>query len=192
MTIHLAHSGKPRWAEKTPGHLKRFARIRKYFPDSPVICLFRDPRDVARSLMKVPWSESTFYSGLLVWKSYCEYYKSFIMCDKRAMLLRFEDLVQDQLASIQRICAFVGENFEPGMLHTGISAADVGSSLEPYKSNVAKPVDPGRAYAWREDLDECERMLADSVLGSDLLWLGYPLAGASRALEAATLGVRVS
>jgi Sulfotransferase family len=190
MAGYLVRVGKSRWAEKTPGHLKRFAIIREHFPNSPVICLFRDPRDVARSLMKVPWSESTFYSGLLTWKSYCEYYKRLIMYDRRSMLLRFEDLIEDRLAACQRICAFVGEDFDPGMLDTSHSAIAVGSELEPYKSDVAEPVDPGRAFAWRKDLRECDRVLADSMLGRDLLWLGYPLAGMSRSAGDGEVGVR--
>ncbi len=90
METHLAQTGKPRWAEKTPGHLKQFVKIRVHFPDSPFVCILRNPRDVALSLMKVPWSASTFYNGLLVWKSYLEYYKRFMMQDARVLLLRFE------------------------------------------------------------------------------------------------------
>jgi hypothetical protein len=65
MTIHLAQTRKVRWVEKTPGHLKRFRLIREHFPDSPVICIFRDPRDVALSLVRAPWGALTVYGRVI-------------------------------------------------------------------------------------------------------------------------------
>ena len=60
MQLHLGQTAKSRWVEKTPGHLKRFTQVREHFPDSPVICVFRDPRDVARSLVTAPWGAFDF------------------------------------------------------------------------------------------------------------------------------------
>ncbi len=181
MKIHLNQMGKPRWVEKTPGHHKQFTRIRDHFPDSPVICVFRDPRDVALSLMKVPWGGSTFVDGLLVWKAYLEYYRKFIVSDANVLTIKFEELVRNPLQISKRMCCFIKEDFDAGMLDTSQSAANVGSDLEPYKQNVAKPADPERAFAWRNGLPEHDLVLADSILCRDLLWLGYPLSGASRA-----------
>jgi hypothetical protein len=180
MEIHLTQTAKCRWVEKTPGHLKTFTRIRDHFPSSPVLCIFRDPRDVALSLMRAPWGASTFVDGLLVWKSYLEYYRRFIVNDTNVLTIKFEDLVQSPLESSKRICSSLKEVFDTGMLDTSLSAVSVGGSLEPYKQNVAKPADPERAFAWRKDLQEQDLLVADSILGSDLLLMGYPLSGASR------------
>jgi hypothetical protein len=179
MKIHLSQTGKPRWVEKTPGHLKQFTRIRDFFPDSPVICVFRDPRDVALSLMDAPWGPSTFVDGLLLWKSYLKYYRKIIINDTNVLTIKFEDLVQNPLEISKRMCHFIKEPFDSGMLDTSQSATSVGGSLEPYKQNVAKPADPGRAFAWRKNLQEHDLVLADTILGEDLLWLGYPLSQAN-------------
>ena len=42
--IYAGRNGKPRWVEKTPDHLPHVARIRRYYPDSPIVRILRDPR----------------------------------------------------------------------------------------------------------------------------------------------------
>lgn len=180
MECYLARTGKRRWVEKTPGHLKRFTRIRAHFPASPVICIVRDPRDVSLSLMRQAWGTRTLLDGILIWKTYFEYYKKFIVSDKNVLTVKFEDLVQDPSEACERICFFVDEIFEPGMLDTSLSAVGVGSCLEPYKENAARPVESGRAFAWRREPREHDLCIADSLLKRDLRWLGYSLSGASR------------
>jgi len=192
MGTHLAQTGKLRWVEKTPTHLKRFALIREHFAHPRVICIFRDPRDVALSIVKAPWGPSTFADGLLVWKSYLEHYRRFIAGDPNVLTIMFEHLVQDPSGVSKRICSFIGEDFDARMVDTSLSAAGVGSSLEPYKQNAAKPVDVARAFAWRNEADEHDLALADWALGADLLSLGYPLSGASRPTAAGGSAARGS
>jgi Sulfotransferase family len=180
MECYLTRTGKRRWVEKTPGHLKWFTRIRAHFPTSPVICIVRDPRDVALSLMGPAWGTKNLVDGLLIWKTYFKYYQRFVLSDKNVLTIKFEDLVQDPPEVCERICLFVGESFEPGMLDTSLSAVGVGSCLEPYKENAARPVDSGRAFAWRRELREHDLCIADSLLNRDLHWLGYSSSGASR------------
>src|SRR5262249_35614363 len=56
--------GKRRWVEKTPKHLVHASMIRRYYPHSPIIRIVRDPRDLALSLMSVPFGTNTFLGGL--------------------------------------------------------------------------------------------------------------------------------
>ncbi|MFO7537303.1 MAG: sulfotransferase, partial [Chloroflexota bacterium] len=61
---YMHHVGKQRWVEKTPDHIEYLPLIRTHFPDSPIIYIVRDPRDVALSLMKVPWGATSLLEGL--------------------------------------------------------------------------------------------------------------------------------
>lgn len=173
MNLYLWQTGKRRWLEKTPGHLKEFIRIRTCFPKSHVICIVRDPRDVALSLMQVPWGVSEFIDGLLIWKSYCVYYKRLIAKDETVLTIRFEDLVSDPTSILTNICEMIGEAFEPAMLNTSESAVGVGGTMETYKHNVSRPADPARAYAWKRSCGDQEMSLADQILRRDLPVFGY-------------------
>ena len=116
-----------------------------------------------------------------MWKSYFEYYRKFIVNDTNVLTIKFEELVLNPPELCKRMCCFMKEDFDAGMLDTSLAAASVGSTLEPYKQNVARPVDPERAFAWRKDLQEQDLALTDLMLGRDLRWFGYPLARASQA-----------
>jgi len=184
MESHLARIGKDRWVEKTPGHLKRFTTIRACFPNSLVVCIFRDPRDVALSLLNVPWGTSTFLDGLLFWYSFYNYYETHIRECDGVLTVRFEDLVLNPVATAQRICSFVGERYDDGMLQTSESAVDVGSSFEPYKKNASKPLDGTRAFGWKQTLKGEQVDLCDRLLYNCLISLNYPVSTAShRAVE---------
>ena len=175
MDANLSRTRKHRWAEKTPGHLKRFVTIRDCFPNCRFVCIFRDPRDVALSLLNVSWGTPTFMDGLLLWQSYYNYYIRYISGANGVLALRYEDLVQNPLATAATICSFLAESFDEGMRDTSGSAVDVGSSLEPYKENASAPVDATRAFAWRNRLENCEVALCDRLLRDALITLHYPL-----------------
>jgi hypothetical protein len=54
------------FGEKTPEHTGHLARIRRLFPDSKIIILYRDGRDVALSLSKTPWMYGGLYVSFIV------------------------------------------------------------------------------------------------------------------------------
>lgn len=174
MALYARGTGKFRWAEKTPGHLKRFQMIRQHYPDSPILCSFRDPRDVALSIMSAPWGASTFADGLLVWRSYFSYYERFAKSDLGVLTITFEQFVTSPHELCDRICRFVGERFDPEMLETSRTAAAVGCTVEPYKGKAATAPDSTRAFAWRNRLSGREVALAESMLGEQLDRLAYP------------------
>ncbi len=174
MDAHLAQTGKSSWVEKTPGHLRRFKLIRSVFPASKVICIFRDPRDVALSLLAVRWGTPRFEDGLIMWRSFYNYYKTHIEGDRATCAIRYEDLVREPARTARGVCAFLGQEFDVGMLETSKSAEDVGSALEPYKSKASEPIDSSRALAWTETLGDADVRLCDRLLGQALVGLNYP------------------
>ena len=173
MEARISRTSKARWAEKTPGHLKRFPMIRQYFPLSPVICIIRDPRDVALSLLAVPWGTTRFIDGLILWRSFFNFQMQHIHGDKRTLTVRYEDLVQKPTVTAEVICQFLGEDYDPTMLDTSASSFDVGGSLEPYKKDVSGQIDGSRAFAWRQRLTKEEIALCDTLLRDTLCEFNY-------------------
>jgi hypothetical protein len=167
--------GKARWIEKTPGHILYLREIRSYFPQSPIVRIVRDPRDVSLSLMKVPWGVQSFIEGILFWEQLDRQSRAFFGDDARCYTLRFEDLVTSPVETLEKLCGFLGETFEPGMLDTSATGAEINARNVPWKAKVSEAVDGRRVGAWRSEISRDENCLAEAVLGDRLLAYGYPL-----------------
>lgn len=171
---YMAARGKVRWVEKTPDHLLYLEAIRRHFPDAPIVRILRDPRDVAVSLMKVPWGARSFLEGLLFWERMDAASRDFFLSDRHSYTLRFEDLVSDPAGELQKLCNFVGETFEPAMLDTSATGEEINARKAPWKEKVSKAADRSRAGAWREALSTREKQLSEAILGLRLRECGYP------------------
>jgi hypothetical protein len=165
---------KSRWAEKTPDHIEHLPLIRRHFPQSPIVRIVRDPRDVALSLMQVPWGTSSFLEGLLLWRRQDAASEPFFAQDFNTLTLRFEQLVLEPQAVIEALCRFVGEDFEPAMLDTSVSGRQVNSRGVAWKDKVGQPPDSSRVAVWRRQLSKPQNQLAEAVLGDRLAAYGYP------------------
>jgi len=110
------------FTDKMPLNETHLGLIGLLFPDSPLVHVTRHPLDVMLSV----------FSNLLTHGFYCAYaldsaarhyalVMDLVEHYRREMKLnylrvRYEDIVQDQEASIRRVMAFVGEDFDPGCL----------------------------------------------------------------------------
>jgi hypothetical protein len=149
---------KARWVEKTPDHLLHLPAIREHFPRSPIIRIVRDPRDVSLSLMNVPWGVRSFAEGLFYWERLDRASRQFFTTDTGSLTVRFEDLVSAPEATLGRICDFIGERFEEGMLDTSSTGAEI---------------DRSRVEAWRASVSPREDRMAEALLGDRLQAFGY-------------------
>jgi hypothetical protein len=166
--------GKQRWVEKTPRHLLHVAEIHKYFPRSPVIRIVRDPRDTALSILKAPWQFHSFLEALLYWQYLDERSANLYVSNPHTYTVRYEDLLQHPEQELRKICAFIGEEYEPGMLDTSESARQVNRIQEPWKHKVHGPIDASRINVWRRDLSDAQNVQAESIVGDRLRAFGYP------------------
>jgi len=171
---YMTRLGKRRWIEKTPDHLEFVHLIRKYFPVSPIVRIIRDPRDVALSLMRVPWGASLFLEALLFWKRLDEASAEFFSTDQNSLTVRFEDLISDTEAELKKLCEFVGEDYEQVMLDTSSSGRRVNSRNVPWKTKASQSPDTGRIASWRNELTREENQLAEALLGDRLVTYAYP------------------
>lgn len=173
--LYMRPHGKSRWIEKTPDHLIFVDRIRKHYPESPIIRILRDPRDVATSLLRVDWGPGSLIRALDIWRNRDELSAGFFERDARSYTLRYEDLVRDPEPVLRELCRVIDEPFDPAMLDTSRSARLVNATAEACKTKVANSVDPSRAEAWRREFSEEELKLVEAVLGDRLRAYGYPV-----------------
>lgn len=171
---YMHQAGKQRWVEKTPDHIEYLPLIRTHFPDSPIIRIVRDPRDVALSLMKVPWGAKSFLEALLFWQRRDQASRSFFDTDPLSYTLHFEQLVADPHQTISHLCHFLDEPFEASMLDTSSSGQQVNSAAVAWKRKASQPVDPNRLAVWQQTLTPAQNQLAEALLGDRLMAYGYP------------------
>jgi protein O-GlcNAc transferase len=94
--------------EKTPKHIHRAAQIFEQFPLCRIVKIVRDPRDTVVSLMKR--NGGKFEPALNRW-----------MQDNSApvpgaLLVRYEDLINDPTATLTTVCNYIGVAFDLAML----------------------------------------------------------------------------
>ncbi len=170
---YMVRLGKRRWVEKTPNHISFVSTIREMFPDALIIKLVRDPRDVALSVMSLPWGPSTLVAALLYWKKLEEMTETFFQSDELSWVLQFEKLLADPEKELRKLCKFIGEQYEARMLDTTKSAESVNSRAVPWKNKVGQPLDLGRVRVWKKKLPETDNTIAEALLADHLLRYGY-------------------
>ena len=170
----MRHMGKTRWVEKTPDHIEYVSTIRQYFPNSPIIRILRDPRDIVLSLTNVPWGVSSIMEGLLFWKRQDEASRTFFDTDPNSYTIRFEDLIQSPEEELAKLVKFIGESFEISMLDTSQTGKLVNSRNVAWKNKSSQPLDRSRVEVWRTKMTVDQSRLAESVLGDRMDAYGYP------------------
>ena len=171
--LHARQTGKVRWIEKTPRHLLMTDTLRRYWPEARIVRIVRDPRDVALSLAGLPFAKDSVVGNLVRVDQDDRASRDHIEADPLAMTLRYEDLVSEPEPELQRICAFVGEAYEPRMLDSRDSAAGVAADHEWWKAQVSGPLKTTSVGRWRREMSADAQRFAALHLAGFLRQHGY-------------------
>jgi hypothetical protein len=121
---YAALQGKPRWADKTPYYVGELDQVKRVFPEARIVNLVRDGRDVALSLLRVPFGPANVWAAARQWRAAVDAGDA---ADARygddVLTLRYEDLVAEPDAAARRVCAFCEIAYRPEMLAIEKSAA---------------------------------------------------------------------
>ena len=109
----VRRAGAARLCEKTPRHVRYLDRIFSLFPEARVVYLTRDGRDVAFSIAK---RTGSIEDGATRWLEDNELGLQQSVGNPRVHMVRYEALVAQPRETLESICAFVGEAFDPAML----------------------------------------------------------------------------
>jgi LPS sulfotransferase NodH len=170
---HAERAGKARWIEKTPRHLRMLDTLRELWPAACVVRIVRDPRDVAISLAGMPFATDSVVANLVRVDDDDRASRDLIDADPGAMTLRYEDLIADPEAELRRICDFIGEDYEPAMLDSRGSAAEVAAEHEWWKGSVSGPLTSARVGRWKTEMEPEAQHFAALHLAGYLREHGY-------------------
>jgi hypothetical protein len=171
--LHAQRAGKRRWMEKTPRHLLMTDTLRELWPAAFIVRIVRDPRDVALSLAQVPFAKASVVGNLVRIEDDDRASHERIEADRRAMTLRYEDLVTRPEQELRRVCEFIGEAYEPAMLDSRASAATVAAEHEWWKQSVSGPLSTQSVGRWKREMSADARRFAALHLAAFLRRHGY-------------------
>lgn len=170
--------GKPRAGEKTPNHFKRVDRIGTLFPEARFIHLYRDPRDVALSMRERNWSPgpAALRRYARTWTKAMRRHLDYAcrLGTERYLALKYEDLVENPEAELRRVCAFLGEAYDPAMLrHHERTERGYMAREEAWKSLADKPVSKSRVGRYRDTLTPRQIRLIERTAAPLMGAMGY-------------------
>lgn len=111
--IQTIFENKSRWVEKTPRHILNIGFIKKYLPESKIIIIIRDGRDVAYSL-KSKEKNSNIKDQINLWLEYNLKAKEY-WNDENVYVIKYENIIQDFEKSIKSLMFFLEEEFDESM-----------------------------------------------------------------------------
>lgn len=171
LNIYARKSGKVHYGEKTPQHLAHAACILEAFPDAQMYCLLRDGRDVVLSLLAMPWwRPRTLADAVQLWKNSVQNMEETqAKYPVRFRTIRYEDLVNRPLSTLDTLMAEIGERFEPTQLDTDIPSRLVLRRSLPWKGQALKDIEPTcvglrRKQAKKHVIDYLKQEMTDELL----------------------------
>ena len=184
-------NGKQIPCEQTPQNVFHIQDILALYPQSYIINMVRDPRDVLLSqkykwkirflgASNIPLSEairswSNYHSAVIskLWNSSIQAAAQF-QDNPRVKTVRFEDLVRDSEAVMKDVCDFVGVCFGEEMMN--ISQGEGGVSSHKKVSPSVRGIDSGVVSRWKKGgLLTPEVHICQSITQKNMQRYGYEL-----------------
>ncbi|WP_368188466.1 sulfotransferase [Aestuariibius sp. HNIBRBA575] len=143
-------------------------KLLKIAPNTKLIHVLRDPRDVARSSIHMGWGYNLFFAG----KHWIETEQSWQdntgdLPSDQVLTLRYEDLLSDLDTHLNRVCQFLGHPMDPQMLRY-------------HETSTYAPPDPNLIAQWRSKCTADDIALLEGRIGPLLQQSGYQPNGAGR------------
>jgi hypothetical protein len=164
------------FGEKTPEHTGHMARIRQLFPDSKILILYRDGRDVALSLSKTPWMRGGLYVSFIVWL----YYQRLVIQARDSRmpniyLARYEDIVVNPEKEFASILDFLALPYEPSVAHGSGNSEGIPQREYPWKATALQKISPSRVGSFQSELSRTQIAILERLGQHALSSFGYPL-----------------
>lgn len=144
---------------------KHFDRLLRIWPRARFVHLVRDGRDVARSCVGMGWAGNVWH-GAQRWIDAEQLWASLVprIDAARRFELSYENVIREPEAELRRLCAFLGTDYDPGMLDY---ARD---------SSYERP-DPKLIAQWKKKLRREDLALLEARIGPLLRARGYEESG---------------
>lgn len=164
----MQRAGKARWGDKTPGYVTHISELARLFPEAQFVHLIRDCRDVCVSLRSRGWrgrlpSQARYWAtqvaaGMAQGRS---------LRSGRYLEVSYQDLVLHPETTLEAVCRFLGEDFDPAMLSFHVRAAE---AIAPWEADLhaklSHPPQASEVGRWQREMTSWEVMVVEAIAGS--------------------------
>jgi hypothetical protein len=179
--------GKSRWGDKTPAYLHHLDELLAVWPHARVIVLVRDGRDVALSVVRMPFGPNNHWAAARWWANGIRVgLEAEEKYPHHVLTVRYEDLVLDPYTHMPRICAHAGVSYDHDML--AIERSDTATIIEDqarWFTSARAGINASFTAKWRREMSAGDCRIFAKVAGPELEALGYD-SGPARAGRVAT------
>ena len=172
-----ARDGKARWGDKTPYYLAWLDELKAVWPEARIIELVRDGRDVALSIMPLP------FGGNNVWVAGSDWARGIRDGQAAAsrwpndvLTVKYEDLTADPEPHIREVCTFLGITYHADMLNVEKTEKHkVVADQESWFTNLWAGINQKSVGKWRSRMSPREQAVFAAAASEELEFHGYDL-----------------
>jgi Sulfotransferase family len=178
---YAEQQGKRRWGDKTPAYIGHVGRLAEIWPNARFVHLIRDGRDVALSVMNVPFGPNNTWAAARSWATAIRQgHKAAERYRGRVLEVRYEDLVSKPADEVAAICDFLGLTYSDDMLAIeGTDRSKVVAEQSVWFTNVWSGITAAAVGKWRTELTPRQIEVFETVAGKELRALGYETSDAT-------------
>ncbi|GBF33419.1 sulfotransferase domain superfamily [Desulfocucumis palustris] len=174
---YMKRKNKVRWADKTPYNIYSIDFLNTAFPDMQFIHVIRDGRDVAASMLSMPWGPKNIGEIATNWRSCIIIGRKFGTAHKNYLEVKYEDLIYSFKPTLMNVFNFLGEPWSEDVLNYHLYEHDLGNkySGESSADQVTKEIYSHQIGRWKKELtkEQVDEFIA--IAGNGLLAAGYKI-----------------
>lgn len=179
---YLDSTGKKRIAEKSPDNVFFFRHLHMMFPESPLVQVIRDGRDVVCSLLTMNWINPMTRQRLDYTtdaRKAAAYWANAVRAGRASQIgaegkyyeIRYEQIVSAPEPTLQALFSFLGEPWDPVVLRFHEQQRNLAS--ESSAEQVSKELYTSATGRWQRDLSKVQKQAVKEAAGDLLIELGY-------------------
>ena len=151
----LEKFGKDIFVEDNTWNILFARQLLEFTPQTRIVHVYRDPRDVVASLMQQRWAPDSAEEAALWYRDVMQRWFDVKQTLSKGSLLEvsLEDLVSDTEGTVGKLCKFIGISPEPALLSMDLSRSHQGR--------------------WRQELSTGDAAAIQEILGGVIKTLGY-------------------
>jgi sulfotransferase family protein len=190
--------GKEIWGDKDPGNMLRIPGLLRWFPNARILHIIRDGRDACLSQLKQDFGFNDCLPCAEAWREQVWWVRQLgeLLGPEQYLEVRYEDLVADPEAQLQRICRFLQLDYSKEMLlyHENVTRS-IPESKRHIWPLIDKPPVADNVFGWKKSMSASLRIAFEKRAAQVLRDTGYetlpgPIRG-GRMAELASLLTRI-
>ncbi len=163
--------------DKDPRNLENLMAIRELLPNSKIIHIIRDPRDVVFSKTKANWSSSRpYWLHAMIGEAQMKRGLSIAntLSSKIYHQIKYEDLIEEPNIALKNLCDFIDLSFESKMLHFNEAAKELVTEEEmQWKKETLQPLNKSNTFKWKDSYSNFQLALIEGITVRSMQEFGY-------------------